>query len=297
MIHRDPFRCGLRCTFAAALLASCAVAQAQVVSFSAVRDSSLPLAEYLSGNYTFTQSQLLTNGDVASVAIASGTAKAQTLLGTNRVAVENTVAVDDETLRASSIGGPFAAAISIWAEEFVITGGTGTGSVLVSAAVTGQFGPKPAPSYGGSGAYFLFVAEAAEIDALFAQPLAYMNEADFSGATLSLVQNVLKPGLTDDGESLPQGSAFGRTLTGTIEFTYGEPFYVVSVLGGYANDFGVLDAFNSAEFGITAPAGAALTAASGFTYAAAVPEPSTYALLAAGFAIVGCCVRRRSMPT
>jgi hypothetical protein len=269
-----------RTAFIAACVTFCtSAAQSDTLSFAAVRDSSLPLNEYLTQSYTYTTSQVRSDGLLVSVGTTSGAAAAQTAPGVNRVAVESLVAVDDERLRQESIGGPFSVSVSAWTDRFTINGGVGRGTALVSASITGQFGPKPDPSYGGGGRYSLFVADSSQIAALFSKPFEFVVNTDLSSAVLSLNQNVLKPGTTDSGESLPPQSPFGRQLTGSLDFTYGESFYLVSVLTGYANDFGVLNALNSAHFGINAPVGSTLSADSGFVYASAVPEPASWVLL------------------
>lgn len=261
-------------------------ATADVTSFAAVRDSSLPESEYLAGAYSYTQAQQRGDSGIAVANIATGNAKSQTLQGINRVAVDNNAPVDDAHLREHSIGGPFSVAISVWADQFTITGGSGVGQTAVSALVTGEFGPKADPSYGGGGAYYLFVANAAQVSSILAKPFEFIvaNTASMP-STLRLEQNVLTPGYTDPGTSLPPGSSFGGTLTGQIDFTYGESFYLVSALAGYANDYGILNAFNTAVFGITAPAGALISTDSGSMYAAAVPEPQTYIMFLVG---IGC---------
>lgn len=274
-------------------------AHADLVSFAATRDSSLPLAEFLAGQYTYTQSQLLATTAPASSNIPTGSACAQTEYGVNRVAVENNTPVDDEQLRKSSVGGPFAVGISAWSDRITISGAAGTGQASVSAVLTGQFGPKPDPSYGGSGIYFLFVATQEESASLAAKPFEFLNdfleayELDASIATFALLQNVLTPGFTDPGTSVPPGSPFGGVLTGSLEFTYDEPFCLVGLLAGFANDYGILNAFNTARFGITVPNGADIATESGTAYPAAVPEPATYALLAAGLLVLVGLSRRR----
>ena len=84
------------------------------------------------------------------------------------------------------------------------------------------------------------------------------------------------------------------TLDGSIPFTYGQPFYLASLFGGDAS--GAEDFFNSADFGITAPAGATLITQSHTVYAAAVPEPGTLALLAVAALGTPCCRRRVRAP-
>jgi hypothetical protein len=102
------------------------------------------------------------------------------------------------------------------------------------------------------------------------------------------------PGFTTEFESVAPGASFGRVLRGQVEFTYGRPFYLISVLGASSNDFGALSAFNSARFGVSAPTGATLTADAG-NYAAAVPEPTSAALLLAGCGVFA-SIRRLRRP-
>lgn len=277
---------------------------AALLSFAAVRDSTLPQDEYDTANFSYTLSDSRTDNGIASAAISSGNAKAQTMLGVNRVAVDNNVPVDCDPgegcnripNRNSSVGGPFAVGISVWADQFTILGPGGPGVASVSASITGEFGPKPDPSYGGGGAYYLFVATSDQISSLFSKPfefLVHTYDLDKFSA-LYLEQNVLKPGYTDPGDSLPPGSLFGGTLTGNISFNYGEPFYIVSVLAGYANDFGVLNAFNSANFGVSAPAGAVISTLSGNIYpAAVVPVPSASIMFATGLVVLSSAIRHR----
>ena len=112
------------------------------------------------------------------------------------------------------------------------------------------------------------------------------------------------------------------TLTGTLTFTYGESFYLLSGLGvavigdGLESfcSFGTigdttctapvkdgtgattLDFANSANLvSIVLPQGATASFASGETYnVTAVPEPAEYLMLLAGLGLVGWRVRRRS---
>lgn len=294
MNHHRPAR--LRVALGALLCLSPLLeeAKADTLSFSAVRASSLPLAEYLSESYTYTRSEQRSDAAIASATIPTGTARSQSFLGTNRVAVESLAPVDDEFLRQNSIGGPFSVAISAWSDRFTITGGIGIGTAMVSASVSGQFGPKPDPSYGGSGAYYLFVVDSTQLASLFAKPFEFMVNTDLSRTNLRLVQNVLRPGDSDPGESVAPGSTFGRNLLGSVDFTYGAPFYLVSILAGYANDYGILNSFNSANFGITGPLASSISTESGFEYATAVPEPNPWLLFSFGLTVVLCWRRLRS---
>lgn len=257
-----------------------APASAQTLSLAGVRDSSLPQNLYDTGTiFTpgyYDQVQFLNGTGVAVASTINGSARAQSDYGVNRVEAASFAPVDDELLRQTSIGGPFADAFSVWADRFVVQGGTGVGTLSVSAIVSGQFGAQP----GGFGFYDLMVVDSGDAAADARAVAAILRDESgpdtlLATSVLSLAQEVPAPGFTTDVEALTPGAAFGRVLAGQVTFTYGRPFYLVSVLGASANDFGSLSAFNSAHFGITAPTGAAIVSDAGVNYAAAVPEPST----------------------
>lgn len=283
-------------TAAAVLSAVCATpstAHAELLSFAAVRGSSVPLEDYLAGTISFEDSVLLDDTDIAPAGIPTGSAKAQTVYGVNRVGVLNTAPVDDETLRQVSIGGPFVVAASLWADRITIGGGSGSGTAAVSADITGQFGD----GYGSNGIYVLLAMTDAQLASILDAPVDFVLQGapapDFT-EILRLEQSVIAPQFQDPGERLEPGSAFGRTLIGSLDFAYDEPFWLVSVLAGFANDFGELDAFNSAHFGFTVPAGARVDTTSGTIYqAAVVPVPASAALLISGFAALFAVKRRR----
>jgi hypothetical protein len=117
------------------------------------------------------------------------------------------------------------------------------------------------------------------------------------------------------------GQSVNITLHGTLNFTYGESFYLISGLG--VNVFGdglesfcsfdiggtctspppkdgtgatTLDFSNSANLvNIALPAGAIASFASGTTYnVTAVPEPEEWAMLLAGLGLVGWRARRKA---
>ena len=264
---------------------------AGVLSFAGVRDSSVPQAQYDRADISFTQQSLLADTTVASSSIATGSARAQSLFGTNRVEVINLAAVDNEALRQSSIGGPFAAGVSAWFDTFTVTGGSGSATAALSASVTGQFGT----GFGATGIYLLMQVSPAELDGLIDDPLGALIFDTAPPPLLALTQNVIDTTrFTEAGELLAPGSAFGGTLVGEVDFVYGEPFVLLSVLAGFANDEGSLSSFNSAIFGISAPSTASLNTGSGFTYASAVPEPAAAPMIALGLALLWMARRRHA---
>jgi hypothetical protein len=262
---------------------------AGVVSFTGVKASSVPQADYDSGIIEFDQNALVLDGGIAASSLTSGSARAQTLPGVNRIEVSNSAPVDDEALRASSIGGPFSAAVSGWYDTFTVTGGTGAGTARISSSVTGQFGN----GFGATGMYMLFKVTPANLEALLDDPLSPLLDDALPQTLLALEQNVIDTSrFIESGELLEPGSAFGGTLVGEVDFVYGQPFVLLSVMAGFANDFGSLSSFNSAVFGITAPDGKALLTGSGYQYAAAVPEPATLLLMALALPLLAWSVRR-----
>lgn len=278
-------------------------AWADTYSFAAVKDAGISAEDLANAQYGYTDKAFLNNTAIAAASGAGNAAKAQSLLGVNRIEVSNSIAVTDEVIRQTGIGGPFAIALSAWTDDFVITGGTGAGKVLLSVNITGRFGE----GYGSSGGYGLWLSTPAELrsevtEFLNTDPTAWLadtiDQPEDGGETLKVayLANVLKPGHTDPGLSLPGGSPFGGLFTTEIEFTYGEAFSIASVMFGSANDFGSLSAMNSAHFGISVldNVGASITTSSGTAYAAAVPEPQTLTMMLAGMGVLVACARRRN---
>lgn len=278
-------------------MAACygAPAWADTYSFAAVKDAGVSAEDIINGQYAYTDSTFLSSAGMATASGAGNAAKAQASYGVNRVGVSNSIAVTDEHIRETGIGGPFAIAMSAWTDDFVVTGGTGAGTALISVRVTGRFGD----GYGSSGGYGMWLSTPEALrsevtEFLRTDPTAWLietlDEPEDGDETLivSYLANVLKPGHTDPGLSLPGGSSFGGVFTAEIQFRYGEPFSLASVLFGSANDFGSLSAMDSAHFGISVPknANAIVVSSSGTVYAAAVPEPVTPALMVSGLAVI-----------
>lgn len=275
---------------AAGLLAP--AAHAATLSAAATNATGFSAADLASGNLEFTDGDATFDGSVVSSLLEATqtAAQAQTLQGINRISVSNGAAVIDENDRATGIGGPFSVALSLWSDAFTIQGGTGTGTLTVSAAVTGQFGS----GYGAEGLYALAAVSEAEAGVIFDDPLGAILGDSVPSPLLLVHQSTTAPQYDAEGERVAPGSAFGDTVSATLQFTYGQPFMLVSMLAGFANDFGSLTAMNSAVFGLTVegnPSATILTA-SGALYPAAVPEPETYALFLAGLGLLAVAARR-----
>jgi hypothetical protein len=282
-----------------ALLGAAPYAQAQTFSYAGTKSTGISAAQIAAGDITLSDAdlELGTGIAVSDLRAALGPtapeslAQAQTLQGINRVLVSNNTAVISEEDRATGIGGPFAMAVSIWADSFTITGGTGTGTVSLSAGVTGQFGN----GYGAEGLYALAAVSQAEAGQILADPIGAALGDSLPSPILQVHQSTTAPQYIADGERVAPGSAFGRTVIGTYEFTYDQPFVLVSMLAGFAHDFGSLSAMQSAVFGLTVTGNAAavIETGSGAVYPlAAVPEPETYALFLAGLGLLGVAARR-----
>lgn len=280
---------------AGALLAAGLVSpavHAVTLSAAATNATGFSAAEIESGDLDFTDGAATFDGTVVSSLLEATqtAAQAQTLQGINRISVSNGAAVDDENERATGIGGPFSVALSVWSDVFTIQGGTGTGTLTVSAAVTGQFGS----GYGAEGLYALAAVSETQAGVIFDDPLGAILGDTLPSPLLLVHQSTTAPQYESDGERVAPGSAFGDTVSATLQFTYGQPFILVSMLAGFANDFGSLSAMNSAVFGLTVEGnpGATILTASGALYPAAVPEPETYALFLAGLGLLAAAARR-----
>jgi hypothetical protein len=165
---------------------------------------------------------------------------------------------------------------SIWADGFVILGGTGSSTVHVSVRVDGSLDGAGQPGGPGSNAFYgLFISDA---------PMFCDFDALSCGAGTMAIP-------------LTEPLSGTQYLSADIAFTYGQPFYVASylgaeVVGGMA---GVADFFHSAHFGISAPTGATLAAESGTLYpdVVSIPEPATAWLLLLGVLCVPLLRSRR----
>jgi hypothetical protein len=203
--------------------------------------------------------------------------KFRAAFGSNGFAVDGVGGVDREV-----DGG------SLWSDGFTITGGTGSGLLTVSAHVSGTvtgFGQMN---------FALFVSDQPyNFDTLLSTINA--NKSGFWALALPDSTRVLYTAVANGCSTAIHNRECGHapledvsgpidlTLTAEVPFTYGQPLYVVSGFsGGVLTPGGSASFLDSADFGITAPAGAVVSSASGNFYAAAVPEPSVALLLAIG---------------
>lgn len=187
------------------------------------------------------------------------------------------------------VAGPFTAAVSAWADSFTVTGGSGDFTVDVSVTLSGQFGSG---AYA-EAAYGLFAVSSELYGAVVSGGDEFVYELLLNGMPFTPgFQDVIFLGASsEDGDYTP-GSF---TATGQVQGTYGETFYLVSVLATYAEEDGEIDMFDTAVFGLSGPAGSDVLTGSGTPYAPAVPEPGTYALCAVGLALVLGARRRRAL--
>lgn len=213
---------------------------------------------------------LFGSADFANAAVLPF-AQARTSFGTNEALADVT---SDTTMST------YAAGFSIWQDSFTVTGGTGTGMANVSISLTGAFGPAD-----GAAMNFALLSLSAPLSTE-AQIVAFVDDLLGTFAAPSGTQIVLAD---FELSSFPPEPTI--TLTGQYEFTYGEPFYLLSMMSAVAFWGGSVDYLGTAVFGITAPG--SITTASDAVYAAAVPEPGTWATLVAGLLALALLGRAR----
>lgn len=173
-----------------------------------------------------------------------------------------------------------------WSDGFTVSGGSGGGTLPINTHIQGTATGDIEMFFG------VFVsAQPFDVATLFA---AVQAAPGFWAVQLPNATRVLFTGIANRcgmaGASSECGHVpyesfdgpFDLTLGASVPFTYGQPFYVLSVLGGGVGVFGgSMDFYNSATFGISAPAGASLSTMSGAVYAP-VPEPAAWLLIALG---------------
>lgn len=185
---------------------------------------------------------------------------------------------------------------SIWTDGFTVTGADGL--LALSTRIRGTV------SGHGEMAYALFVssdpfdfdvirATVSAADGFWAVQLPNADRVLFTGVANRCGQ----VGASDECGHVPYDNFQGAldvTLGASVPFASGQTVYVASLFAGGVGVFGGSESFyNSADFGITAPPGAAIASLSGSPYAPAVPEPSTVLLLLGGLGLLAAGGARR----
>lgn len=230
---------------------------------------------------------------------------------------------------------------SNWFDQVTITGGTGAGTATVTAKVNGT---ATVGAVGGHFSYQLgtrtthpYTIDSSITGVVFLLPSPYQDPFSISPVAEHSIEflpfsNPIPTSLAcgDISSAIPDDLCSGAplynqtlgagihdislTLTGTINFTYGEAFYLVGSMGAATGEglasftvFGApapepdgtgattLDFLHSALLTeIVLPEGAAFASASGAAYrVTAVPEPGEWAMLLAGLGFVAWRARHK----
>lgn len=346
----------VRCKALAAAFIACT---APAVSSADVSGTVLPSSGVVSGaadvgtdvfssnpSYVPLVDTTTTPGATAQITGAGYTAYARTDYGANH-AYASATAFPTEVLGAGSFSG--------WYDQVTITGGTGTGTAHFSVRLTGTvdvgaFLGGAMYTLGSSSVHpSLLTSTLLQFNVLgptqmwpmdAVNPIASYQVAASPYNDPSVVSGLFSPppdlgfdpitlGSELDGDmGFPPpdlvltpgaGQIVDVTLEGTLEFTYGEAFYLISGLGTTVVGDGLtsfcsfeigcteppkdgtgattLGFANSAHLvGIMLPVGASASFDSGTAYnVAAVPEPGEWAMLLAGLGLVGWRARRRRL--
>lgn len=188
---------------------------------------------------------------------------------------------------------------SVWSDGFTVTGGTGSGLLTMSTHLTGSISGL------GQMGYALFVSSqpydlnallatvGANHNGFWALQLANSVRVMFTGVANGCGSGIWNP----DCGHMPLQNYQGPmdvTLTAKVPFTYGQALYVATGFSGAVLTPGGSASFlHSADFAISAPAGATMAALSGSVYAAAVPEASIGSMLSLGIVVIAVARRRR----
>lgn len=187
---------------------------------------------------------------------------------------------------------------SIWSDGFVVNGGTGSGTLKLSTHIVGAAAGEVEMVYA------LFVSDnpfdlQAMLGTIGSAPGLWAVQFPTSVRVIftGIANRCGLSHASDECGHVPLENYQGPldlALTASVPFTFGQTFYVASLFGGGVSIFGGSAAFfNSANFGITVPAGTTLASMSGSVYATAVPEPAAWMLLVAGLCATVVLRRRR----
>lgn len=273
------------------------------------------------------------SGDTATISNSGYNAFSSTTLGSNHAYASYNGSVPRDFV----IGG------SSWFDQVTITGGTGPGTANVTVQVNGT------AAVGAAGGYFgyqlgtrtthPYTIDSPITGVIFLLPSPYQDPFSISpvvehsieflpfanptptilpcGGIPSIDHTDACLGAPLYDQTLGTGDhSISLTLTGTIQFNYGEAFYLIGKMSAVTGEgfasftvFGdpmpepdgtgatTLDFSNSANLvNIALPEGASASFASGTAYnVTAVPEPGEWAMLLAGLGLVGWRARRRAV--
>lgn len=219
----------------------------------------------------------LLNLEASDAAGRHAQTRIQTDIGINRLFVTASSPMGDT-------GIAFAEGISTWNEEFVITGGTGTGTVAINANLSAEWlGRLDQPFTG------------------FSFTVFYFPDNDTTTGETSASMAIYYYGSGDVDWTAEQGS-LDRSLTGSFTFDYDRPFFLRTELRASVAGNATWDAFHTAEVtGILLPTGSQLTNAGGpdvlqnlnVSNVSAVPVPAAVWLLGSGLiALIGVARRQ-----
>lgn len=161
-----------------------------------------------------------------------------------------------------------------WADSFTVAGGAGPGELMIAVSLSGMLSGE------GRANYALYVSE---------QPFSYEVLKAWLDCRPQREDCIPYPPANSEALIPMMLPSSGQTvLTAKLAFTYDTPVYIASYFGVETWGVGSADFYGSAHFGVTAPAGAALSTASGTLYplASAVPEPQAVLLMGLGLVAV-----------